>query len=73
MAVKESFFAEVINVHIALRIAGHNHHLHAGHDRRCGIGSVSRRGDQGNVTMHITTRPVVSPNDHETGVFTLCT
>ena len=72
MAVKEGFFTEVINIHIALRIAGHNHDLHAGHHRRCGIGSVSRGGDQRNVTMHITARPVIGPNDHEAGVFTLC-
>ena len=72
MAVMEGFFSKVIDVHIALRIAGHNHDLHAGHHRRCRIGPVSRGGDQRNVTMHITARPVIGPNNHEAGVFTLC-
>ena len=43
IAVLNGFGAEVFDVDVAIVVATHYHHLHAGHHRRSRIGTMGRR------------------------------
>ncbi len=63
--------ADVVEVHIAVRIAFGHDHGHAAHLRGCRIGAVRGFRDQTNIAMGVAARTVVRANREQAGVFAL--
>ena len=62
---------EVGHVDVAQRIAGNDHHFHAGQHGACRVRAVRGRGDQAYVAVIFAARPVVFADHQQAGVFTL--
>ena len=62
---------QVVEVDVALRVAGRHHHLQAHHLRARGIGAVRRRGDQADVAVAFALRFVEGANRQQAGVLAL--
>ncbi len=62
---------EVLQVDVALRVALDDHHPHARHLRRRGVGTVGGRRDQADIAMPLTAALVVAANGEQPGVLAL--
>ena len=62
---------EVGHVDVAVGIARDDHHLHAGHLRRRGIGAVRGRRDQAHVAMRLAAARVIGLDHQQPRVFAL--
>ena len=69
--VLRSLGAKVIDINVALVIAGHSDNFHARDDRAGGIGAVRRNRDEADVSLALTTRFVIRPNREQARVFAL--
>ena len=65
------FLPKVRHIDIAVRVAGHGHDRHSGHDRTGRIRAVGGGRNETNVAPGVTTRKVVGANDEQSGVFAL--
>ncbi len=63
--------AQVREVHVAIGVRGHHHHIHAGQLRRGGVGAVRRRRDQADVALVLAVGLVVTANGEQARVFAL--
>ena len=62
---------QIDHVHVALRIASCDHHLHARHLRTGGIGAVGARWNEADVAMTLTLGFMERFDDQQASVFTL--
>ena len=62
---------QVFDIDVALRVARHHDHLHAGHLRRRRVRAVRRSGNQADVAMRFAARRVIRVDDQQAGVFAL--
>ena len=60
---------QVVDVDVAVGVAGHRDDLHAGHRRRGGVRAVRRGGDQHHVAVALAAALVIGADDHQAGVF----
>ena len=56
---------EVVDVDVALVVARHDHHPHARHDGRGGVGPVGGRGDEAHVALLVTAADVVAADGEQ--------
>ena len=64
---------QILDVNIAVCIARYGHDLHTCHCSRCGVGTVSRCGDQYDVTVALAAALVVCADHHQTSILTRST
>ena len=62
---------QVDQVDVAVGVAGHDDHPHAGHHRAGRVGAVGAGRDQADVAVGLPVRPVVAPDGQQPGQFTL--
>ena len=62
---------EIVNIDIAIRIAGHTDDLHTDHGGAGGIGSMGGNRDETDGTMPLPSGQVVGPDDEKSRVLTL--
>ena len=70
-AVLDDLGLEVGHVDVAVVIAGHHDHAHAGHDGRGGVGAVGRRRDQADVAGGLAPVGVVATDREQAGQLAL--
>ena len=63
--------AQVLHIDVALLIAGHQHHAHAGHHRRGRVGAVGGGRNQADSTMPVTRFLMIFADRQQPGVFAL--
>ena len=73
VGVQSRLGCQVGQIDIALVIAGHRHHLQAGHHGAGGVGAVGAGGNQAHPAMALAAAFVVSTNHQQAGIFTLGT
>ena len=61
---------QILDVDITICVARYGHDLHTCHSCRCGVGTVSRCGDQHDVTVALTAALVVCADHHQTCILT---
>ena len=64
---------QILDIDITVCIARYGHDLHTCHCSRCGVGTVSRCGDQHDVTVALTAALVVCTDHHQTCILTRST
>ena len=62
---------EVVEVDVAVVVAGHHHDAHAGHHRARGIGAVRRRRDETHGAVGLSPARVVRADGEQAGELTL--
>src|SRR5262245_18097824 len=62
---------KVLQIYIALCIAGHGHNRHPDHGRAGWIGSMSRDGDEADVAMKFALAPMICPDNHQSRILPL--
>ncbi len=70
-ALRLGLGAQVVDVDIALGVAGDHHHAHADHLRGRRVGAVRRRRDQADVAMAFAARAVIAADRQQAGIFAL--
>ena len=63
--------AEIVDIDIAACIAGHHHHVHAGHAGGRRIGAVRGGGDQAHFAVRLAARGVIAADRQQSGIFAL--
>ena len=63
--------AQIVDVDVAVRVAGRDHDLHAGHHRARRVGAVRRRGDEDDVAAAIAASVMPRANGEQAGEFAL--
>ena len=63
--------AEIVDVDVAARVAGHHHDLHADHAGGGRIGAVRGGGDQADLAMRLAARGVIGADRQQPGIFAL--
>ena len=59
--------AQVVDVDVALVVAGDDDDAHAGHDRAGGVGPVGTAGDEADVARGVAVRPVIGADREKPG------
>jgi hypothetical protein len=62
---------QIVQIDVAVLIAGHDDHLHSGHLGGGRIGAVSRGWNQADVAPAFASAGVIGANRHHAGIFTL--
>ena len=70
-SVLRDLLTKVRDIDIAVRVAGHGHDRHSGHDRTGRIRAVGGGRNETNMAPGVATRKVVGANDEQSGVFAL--
>ena len=65
------FGAQICQVYVSPRVAGHGYNFHAGHGGAGGIGAVGGSRDQADAAIRLAARFVIFLNDQQAGVFAL--
>ena len=65
------FGAQIVEVDVAVVVAGHDDHPHPGQRRRSGVGAVRAGRDQADVTVRLTAAGVVVVDRQQAGVLPL--
>ena len=63
--------AQVVHVHVAMAVAGGDHHIQSCHLRAGRVGAVGRGGNQANMAVALTVRRVVGAYHQQARVFAL--
>ena len=71
VGVRRDLGVEVDQVDVAVGVAGHHDHPHAGHHRAGGVGAVRRLRDQAHVAPVVAARAVVGPDRQQAGQLAL--
>src|SRR5574343_589612 len=64
---------QVGQIHVAVVVAVHHHHVHAAHLGGGRVGAVGRLGDQAHIAVAVAPGSVVALDGHQAGVLTLGT
>ena len=71
VAVRVDLRAQVVEVDVAVVVAGDDDHAHAGHHGARGVGAVRGRRDQADVAARVAARAVVGADRQQAGELAL--
>ena len=71
VAVRLGLASEVVDIHVAVFVTAHHHHLETGHDRAGRVGAVGGGRDQADIALTLPLHRLVFAYHQQARVFTL--